>query len=167
MLSKMKEDELLGQLATRLLKTKTSFATAESCTGGLIAAAATSIPGSSRWFERGYVTYSNQAKTEALGVDRALIESSGAVSEACAKAMAEGCLLHSHAGFAISVTGIAGPDGGSPAKPVGTVCFGWAAKGRETRVETCRFAGDRAEVRRQSVLTALDGLLSFIDEANK
>ena len=161
--SDLTEEQLLIQVSEQLLEQKRCLATAESCTGGLIAAAATSQAGSSSWFERGYVTYSNHAKIELLGVDAALIEQFGAVSEACAKAMAEGCLAHSHAGYALSVTGIAGPGGGMPGKPVGTVCFGWTGTGRDTKVETCHFEGDRAEVRRRSVLQALTGLLQYLE----
>jgi nicotinamide-nucleotide amidase len=138
------------------------MATAESCTGGLIAGAITDIAGSSDWFERGYVSYSDRAKQEMLGVPHALLVAHGAVSEAVAHAMAEGAIARSGAECAVSVTGIAGPGGGSPLKPVGLVCFGWAARGLPTRVATRRFPGDRGEVRAAAVRAALEGLLALI-----
>ncbi|MGI4953919.1 MAG: CinA family protein [Janthinobacterium lividum] len=130
-------------------------ATAESCTGGLIAGALTEIAGSSEVVDRGFVTYSNAAKTAMLGVDPALIEREGAVSEAVARAMAEGALARSDAGIAVAVTGVAGPGGGSAAKPVGTVWLGLAATGQPTRAERRVFPGDRSAVRRATVLRAL------------
>lgn len=131
-------------------------ATAESCTGGLVAAALTGIPGSSDVFDRGFVTYSNGAKTAQLGVAEALIASSGAVSEAVAAAMAEGALARSQAAVAVSVTGVAGPGGGSPDKPVGLVCFGLARRGAATRTLTERFGPrSRRRIRAQAVLRAL------------
>jgi nicotinamide-nucleotide amidase len=130
-------------------------ATAESCTGGLIAGALTEIAGSSEVVDRGFVTYSNAAKTAMLGVDPALIEQQGAVSEAVARAMAEGALARSDAGIAVAVTGVAGPGGGSAAKPVGTVWLGLAATGQATRAERRVFPGDRSAVRRATVLRAL------------
>ena len=130
-------------------------ATAESCTGGLIAGALTEIAGSSDVVDRGFVTYSNDAKTGMLGVPEALIEGFGAVSEPVARAMAEGALARSLAGVAVSVTGVAGPGGGSEDKPVGTVWFGLAARGAATRAERVVFAGDRSAVRRGTVLRAL------------
>jgi nicotinamide-nucleotide amidase len=132
--------------------------TAESCTGGWVAQAVTSVAGSSGWFERGYVTYSNAAKREALGVSRRILERHGAVSEQAARAMARGALKKSRAGVALAVTGIAGPGGAVPGKPVGTVCFAWA-RGRSVRSETKRFGGGRSRVRRQSVIHALRGVL--------
>jgi nicotinamide-nucleotide amidase len=132
--------------------------TAESCTGGMIAAALTDIAGSSLVVERGFVTYSNAAKTELLGVDAAIIQAKGAVSAEVAAAMAYGALQHSHADIAVSVTGIAGPDGGSAEKPVGLVWFGLAAGG-ETTMERHVFAGDRAAIRRQATERALGLLL--------
>ncbi len=133
-------------------------ATAESCTGGWIAQVLTSIPGSSDWFERGFVVYSNTAKTEALGVPRPVLNSHGAVSEATARAMAKGALSHSGADVSIAVTGIAGPDGGSVDKPVGTVCFGWALAGGAVETCTRRFDGDRSEIRWAAVNYAIDEL---------
>ncbi len=134
------------------------MATAESCTGGLIAAACTDLAGSSNWFERGFVTYSNEAKSEMLGVDAALISRSGAVSEAVARAMAQGAVAHSRAQTAVAVTGVAGPGGGSADKPVGTVWFAWATPAG-TASEMRRFDGDRAAVRQATVDHALRGLL--------
>ena len=138
------------------------LATAESCTGGLIAAACTGIAGSSDWFERGFVTYSNEAKTEMLGVDAALISAHGAVSAEVACAMTEGALTRSHADLAVAVTGIAGPAGGSRDKPVGTVWLALARKGRAAQVELLRLQGDRAAIRSQTVLYALQRLLSEV-----
>jgi len=126
-----------------------------------VAQAVTSIAGSSDWFERGYVTYSNAAKRELLGVPRATIARHGAVSEQTARAMAQGALRRSRGTIAVSITGIAGPGGGSPGKPVGTVCFAWA-RGRKIRSETRRFKGGRASVRRQSVARALKGVLQWL-----
>jgi len=154
-------DAAVRALADALLDAKLTIATAESCTGGLIAAACTSVAGSSDWFERGFVTYSNEAKTELLGVAATLIATRGAVSDEVARAMAEGALARSHAQIAVAVTGIAGPDGGSPGKPVGTVCFAWA-QGRKIRSETRRYKGGRRNVRRQSVVHALRGVLKWL-----
>ena len=135
--------------------------TAESCTGGWVAQAVTSVAGSSDWFERGYVTYSNAAKCEELGVRRTTLVRHGAVSEQAAREMARGALKHGCGTIALSVTGVAGPSGGSPDKPVGTVCFGWA-QGRRIRSETKRFRGGRASVRRQAVIHALQGVLKWL-----
>ena len=147
------------QLGRQLIDRNLMMTTAEYCTGGLVAGALTDIAGSSAWFERGFVTYSNHAKVEMLGIAPELIERHGAVSEEVARAMAEGALLESRAQLAVSITGIAGPGGGSRDKPVGTVCFGWVAMERPAESETVRFAGDRAAVREQSVRHALGGLL--------
>lgn len=135
--------------------------TAESCTGGWVAQEVTSIAGSSEWFERGYVTYSNAAKREALGVRKATLVRHGAVSEPTAREMARGALRRSRGTIAVSITGIAGPAGGSPGKPVGTVCFAWA-QGRKIRSETRRYKGGRRNVRRQSVVHALRGVLKWL-----
>ena len=155
--------EIRWELAEKLQKLGWMMATAESCTGGLIAAACTDLAGSSAWFERGFVTYSNAAKAELLGVDPALIERFGAVSEPVARAMAEGALRHAHAQMSVAVTGIAGPTGGSPEKPVGTVWFGWSLRTPEGRLHTeteyRRFDGDRAAVRAQTVAHALAGIV--------
>ncbi len=141
------------------------LATAESCTGGLIAAACTAIAGSSDWFERGVVSYSNRAKTELLGVDPVLIAAHGAVSEAVARAMAEGVLAHSAAHWAVAVTGIAGPGGAAPGKPVGTVWLGMAGAGLTTQAERLQLGGDRSAVREQTVTVALQRLLELIGSA--
>ena len=146
-------------LATALRARGSQIATAESCTGGLIAAACTSVAGSSDWFERGFVTYSNEAKAELLGVPMALIETHGAVSAEVARAMADGALAHSHAGLAVAVTGIAGPGGATPGKPVGTVWLAVARAGSATQAELLTLAGDRAAVREQTVQRALQRLL--------
>ncbi|KGM40322.1 damage-inducible protein CinA [Aquabacterium sp. NJ1] len=150
---------LVQSLAERLLARGAMMATAESCTGGLIAAACTELAGSSAWFERGFVTYSNQAKTELLGVSPALIERHGAVSEEVARAMAEGALQRAAVQVAVSVTGVAGPTGGSVDKPVGTVWIAWAARGEPSTARCCLFKGDRAAVRAQTCQAALAGLM--------
>ena len=137
------------------------MATAESCTGGLIAAACTDLAGSSQWFERGFVTYSNAAKTDMLGVDAALIEQHGAVSEAVARAMAQDALARSRAQAAVAVTGVAGPGGGSPHKPVGTVWFGWATPAGVFS-EDRHFSGDRASVRHATVAHAIGRLVELL-----
>ena len=141
------------------------LATAESCTGGGVAHAVTAVAGSSDAFERGFVTYSNEAKVEMLGVPAATIERDGAVSESVAVAMAEGALRASRADVAVSITGVAGPGGGTPAKPVGTVCFAWATRDGRRVVRTHRLPGDRASVRAASVLIALDGALELVGAA--
>ena len=153
--------ELVEQLAQALQRKGHKLACAESCTGGLIAGACTELAGSSNWLERGFVTYSNEAKTEMLGVEAALIKRHGAVSEEVARAMARGALAHSHAQVAVAVTGVAGPSGGSAAKPVGTVWFGFAAPGWLLS-ETVRFPGDRAAVRQATVRHALAGLIKLL-----
>ena len=149
-----------GLVADLMLKNQWLLSTAESCTGGLIAAACTDLAGSSAWFERGFVTYSNAAKSEMLGVDPALIERHGAVSEAVVRAMVQGAIAHSRAQVAVAVTGVAGPTGGSADKPVGTVWFGWASPAG-LRSEVRHFAGDRAAVRSATVRHALEGLLNI------
>jgi nicotinamide-nucleotide amidase len=141
------------------------LATAESCTGGWIAEAVTMIPGSSEWFERGFVTYTYISKREMLGVKDATLGAHGAVAEDVVREMAEGALARSHAQVAVAVSGIAGPGGGSPGKPVGTVCLAWTAKGAAPRSETRHFAGDRDAVRRQSVERALHGVLELLGAA--
>ena len=153
--------DLVAQLATLLMRHQWQFATAESCTGGMIAAACTDLAGSSTWFERGFVSYSNAAKTELLGVPEALVEQHGAVSEAVARAMAQGALTHSHAQVAVAVTGVAGPTGGSVAKPVGTVWFGFATPAGVVS-EMRRFDGDRAAVRTATVDHALRRLIALL-----
>jgi nicotinamide-nucleotide amidase len=153
--------QLCERLAQVLLARGWRLATAESCTGGMIAAACTDLSGSSNWFDRGFVTYSNEAKTDMLGVDPALIAQHGAVSEVVARAMGFGAVRHSLAQASVAVTGIAGPTGGTPQKPVGTVWFGFQVDGRLTS-ETRRFAGDRAAVREATVRHALERLLELI-----
>jgi nicotinamide-nucleotide amidase len=153
--------DLCRDLATALLARGWTMATAESCTGGLIAGACTDLSGSSAWFERGFVTYSNQAKSELLGVDAALIERDGAVSESVVRAMVIGTLRHAPVQAAVAVTGVAGPTGGSPAKPVGTVWFGWNVAG-QVRTEMRCFDGDRAAVRAATVGHALSGLRAML-----
>ncbi len=155
---------LVERLAAQLRTKGWLMATAESCTGGLIAGACTDLAGSSDWFERGFVSYSNAAKTELLGVDAALIAQHGAVSEPVARAMAQGAVARSHAQLAVAVTGVAGPAGGSPEKPVGTVWFGWAVPGT-VHTEVHRFGGDRAAVRAATVQLALQRLLVLVEAA--
>lgn len=148
-------------LAQTLRQQGLKLVTAESCTGGLIAAACTDLAGSSDWFERGVVSYSNEAKTELLGVPAELIAQHGAVSEPVARAMAEGALRHARAQVSVAVTGVAGPTGGSAAKPVGTVWFGFSVRGR-THSEVQRFDGDRAAVRQSTVAHALQRLQDLL-----
>jgi nicotinamide-nucleotide amidase len=150
--------ELVQSLATQLMQRGWMLSTAESCTGGMIAVTCTDLAGSSRWFERGFVTYSNAAKTEMLGVPAPLIVQHGAVSEAVVLAMALGAADKSRSQVALAVTGIAGPGGGSADKPVGTVWLGWHVNG-QTSAERHLFAGDRAAVRHTTVVQALQGLL--------
>ncbi len=145
-----------------LLARELMLATAESCTGGGIAEAVTATSGSSGWFERGFVTYSNVAKVEMLGVSQHTLVDHGAVSVETAAEMALGALSHSHATVALAVTGIAGPTGGSPGKPVGTVCFAWCSAGQTPKAEQRQFSGDREAVRRQSAVHALNGLLALL-----
>ncbi len=152
---------LLENLASRLLARGQMLATAESCTGGMIAAACTELAGSSQWFERGFVTYSNAAKSELLDVPAALIDTHGAVSEPVARAMAEGALRHSAAQAVVAVTGIAGPSGGTPGKPVGTVWLAWHVDGR-THSLLQHFAGDRAAVRQAALHCALERLVALL-----
>ncbi|WP_019626660.1 CinA family protein [Thioalkalivibrio sp. ALJT] len=146
---------LAHALGERLLGRGERLCTVESCTGGGIAKVVTDVPGSSQWFECGWVTYSNAAKTAMVGVSPALIAEHGAVSEAVARAMVAGALARCEADHAVAVTGIAGPGGGTPMKPVGTVCFGWQTRGGPARVQTCQFDGDRHGVRLQSIFHAL------------
>jgi len=151
----------LTYISATLLARGEMLATAESCTGGLIAAACTDLAGSSQWFERGFVSYSNAAKTELLGVPAALIAAHGAVSEPVARAMAEGAITHSHAQVSVAVTGVAGPSGGTPDKPVGTVWFAWSVAGR-TVSEVQQFAGDRQAVRVATLRHACQQLLTLL-----
>jgi nicotinamide-nucleotide amidase len=156
-------DKELENLSVRvgqaLLERKLMLACAESCTGGWVAEVVTATGGSSQWFERGFVTYSNAAKQELLGVKADTLRQDGAVSEAVVREMAAGALRRSHAQTALAISGVAGPSGGSPGKPVGTVCFAWVLRGGEPMAETKHFSGDREAVRKQSVIHALQGLL--------
>jgi nicotinamide-nucleotide amidase len=156
-------DRLALGVAERLAQTKQKLVTAESCTGGWVAQVVTSVAGSSAWFERGFVTYSNDAKRELLGVPPEVLEKHGAVSEETAREMARGALARSKGTIALSITGVAGPAGGSAAKPVGTVCFGWARRGAEPLTQTRVFRGDRESVRRQSVVHALEKVLELLE----
>ena len=156
--------ELTARLAELMQGRGLMLATAESCTGGMIAAACTDLAGSSVWFERGFVSYSNAAKTQLLGVPADCIASHGAVSEPVARAMALGALTHSAAQVAVAVTGVAGPGGGSPDKPVGTVWIAWAMAD-QVRAERIQFSGDRAAVRQATVEHALQGLVTLLAPA--
>ena len=157
----MNASDLTKTLAQILLSRNWTVSLAESCTGGLVCAILTELAGSSEWFERGYITYSNEAKTECLGVPAQLIESHGAVSEQVAKAMAEGARINSGSNTAISITGVAGPSGGSIEKPVGTVCFGWATE-NQTLTKTMHFDGDRQKIRQQAAEFALTELIALL-----
>ena len=154
---------LAERLGQALLAERQTLITAESCTGGGIAWMITSIPGCSQWFERGIIAYSNAAKQELLAVSHDVLVNYGAVSEQTALAMARGALLNSHANISVAVTGIAGPDGGTETKPVGTVCCAWSRDNGNTRSARVVFTGDRQQVREQAVLMALQGLLDIIE----
>ncbi len=158
-------DILAVQVGARLKAKGLMIATAESCTGGWVGQALTAIAGSSDYYERGFITYSNAAKQELLRVPAATLRDFGAVSEETARAMAAGTLANSHAQIALSITGVAGPGGGTEKNPVGTVCFGWAVKGDPSGAGSARmlFAGDREVVRRQSVIFALQGVLQRLE----
>jgi nicotinamide-nucleotide amidase len=156
--------DLAARLGQALKTRKLLMATAESCTGGGVAQAVTEIPGSSEWFDCGFVTYSNASKAALLKIPAALLDLHGAVSEEVAAAMAEGAAANSHADVAVSTTGIAGPGGAVPGKPVGTVCFGWRV-GHNTHTERVVFEGDRHAVREQTVVHALAGLLKLLEQA--
>ena len=153
---------LAEQVGTALKVHGLMLATAESCTGGWVGEVVTAIPGSSQWFERGFVTYTNVAKQEMLGVSPETLEQHGAVSEPTVREMVEGALRHSHAQIGVAISGIAGPGGATPSKPVGTVCLAWAMKDREVRSKTQHFAGNRQDVRRQAVVVALNGILELL-----
>lgn len=154
-------DELAHKLGRELKRTRAILVTAESCTGGWAAQVVTSVAGSSEWFERGFVTYSNDAKRELLGVKQSTLQKHGAVSEQTALEMAQGALARSKGTVALAVTGIAGPGGGSRDKPVGMVCFAWVDD-KNLKSETRHFSGDRDSVRRQSVIHALEGVLKTL-----
>jgi len=157
--------QLAEQLGAALLCRDWKVAVAESCTGGWVAKVLTDLPGSSQWFDRGFVTYSNAAKQDMLGVSALTLDSSGAVSEATVREMTAGVLQHSAAELALAISGIAGPGGAVPGKPVGTVCFAWSVQGGELQAETLLFAGDREAVRRQSVAHALLRLIDVCGSA--
>ena len=160
-------DSSLYELAERVglaLKGRSlMLTTAESCTGGWVAEAVTMVPGSSEWFERGFITYTYISKREMLGVSAKTLELQGAVSERCVREMAEGALNASHAQVAVAVSGTAGPGGGTPQKPVGTVCFAWGVKEGTVWTEVRHIAGDREAVRRQAVINALEGVLAIVE----
>jgi nicotinamide-nucleotide amidase len=149
---------LAAEIGALLRDSRHVLTTVESCTGGGVAAAVTAIAGSSEWFDRGFVTYSNDAKCEMVGVSTETISRFGAVSEQTALAMATGGLRHSNATISLALTGIAGPGGGSQGKPVGTVCFAWALRAGPSRCKTCYFRGDRSAIRDQSIGYALAGV---------
>jgi nicotinamide-nucleotide amidase len=151
--------QLSRDLGIILQKQKMHCAVAESCTGGSVAAAITAIEGSSQWFDRGFVTYSNQAKEEMLGVNQHVLTHCGAVSKETAQEMAQGAILYSDAAVSVAITGIAGPDGGTKDKPVGTVWFAWAGAQQPLKVQQYLFQGDRTSIREQAVITALQGLI--------
>lgn len=161
----MTEDDvtnLARALGRKCKKKGVTVVTAESCTGGGVATAITRISGSAKWFDRGFVTYSNGAKHEMLGVLRPTLARHGAVSEEVAREMALGALAHSPADLSVAITGIAGPTGGSRSKPVGTVWFGWGARGQLVQTRRFRFPGTRVDVRVQSVYVALQGLSDLL-----
>lgn len=155
-------DALAILVGTRLKEKGLVLATAESCTGGWVAQVVTSVSGSSEWFDRGFVTYSNDAKREMIGVRVETLDRHGAVSEETAREMAAGALAASRAQIAVAITGVAGPTGGTPQKPVGMVCFAWAVRGGAVDSTTQQFAGDRAAVRRGSVIFALQGVVDRV-----
>jgi nicotinamide-nucleotide amidase len=155
-------EALAQKVGERLKAARAKLVTAESCTGGWAAQVVTSVAGSSAWFEHGFVTYSNDAKRELLGVQENTLRTHGAVSEETAREMAQGALRRGKGTVSLAVTGVAGPGGGSPGKPVGTVCFAWASA-RSVRSETQQFSGDRESVRRQSVVHALEGVLQHLE----
>jgi nicotinamide-nucleotide amidase len=156
--------ELAARVGHALQAKGLLLAVAESCTGGGVGQAITEIAGSSEWFDCGFITYSNASKTELLDVSAAMIAQHGSVSEDVAAAMAEGAVSNSNAHVALSTTGIAGPGGAVPGKPVGTVCFGWAMD-HHTHTERLVFSGDRQSIRQQTVAHALKGLLRFLEQA--
>ena len=155
--------DLAQKLGDKLRQSKKCLATAESCTGGWVGKVITDVPGSSHWYDRGFITYTNESKQEILGVPAEIIETYGAISEQTAKAMVEGVLRQSHADVVLSITGIAGPGGGSAEKPVGTVCFGWLVDGH-CDTETCHFSGDRDAIREQAVRHVLSQLLTRLGQ---
>ena len=164
-MARVSDDELrqlAAEVGEKLIARGWMLATAESCTGGWVGQLLTSLPGSSHWYERGFITYANAAKIEMLGVPADLIETLGAVSEETAAAMAAGALKHSHAHASLAISGIAGPGGGTPQKPVGLVCYGWALADGSVMSSTCRLDGDREEIRSRAVAAALRGLIELV-----
>lgn len=159
--------DALAQTVGKLLKKHgLMLATAESCTGGGVAHAVTAIAGSSQWFDCGFVTYSNESKQALLGVNLETLIQYGAVSESVALEMAEGALTHSHAHISVAITGVAGPDGGTVDKPVGTVWFAWAERGKSSKAIKYQLVGDRSQVREQAVVVALEGLIERLTKNN-
>ena len=154
--------QLAAELGDKLVARGWMLATAESCTGGWVGQLLTSLPGSSHWYERGFISYANVAKIEMLGVPEETLVTHGAVSEQTAAAMAAGALKHSHAQATLAISGIAGPGGGTPQKPVGLVCYGWALADGTVMSSTCRLDGDREEIRSRAVAAALRGLIDLI-----
>ena len=154
--------QLAAELGDKLCARGWMLATAESCTGGWAGQLLTSLPGSSQWYERGFITYANAAKIEMLGVPAEVIDEHGAVSEETASAMAAGALAHSHAQATLAISGIAGPGGGTPQKPVGLVCYGWALADGTLMSSICRLDGDREEIRSRAVAAAMRGLIELL-----
>jgi len=155
--------QLAAELGDRLRARGWMLATAESCTGGWVGQLLTALPGSSQWYERGFITYAHAAKIEMLGVPTETLDQYGAVSEETASAMAAGALAHSHAQATLAISGIAGPGGGTPQKPVGLVCYGWALEDGTLMSSTCRLDGDREEIRSRAVAAALRGLIDLLE----
>lgn len=157
---------LAAQVGAALKQREWMLATAESCTGGWVGEVVTSVAGSSQWYDRGYITYTNEAKQEMLGVSKNTLAEFGAVSEQTVREMAAGALKHSRAHISLAISGIAGPGGATVNKPVGTVCIAWVLHSGTGTAHTFHFQGDRASVRRQAVLAALQGVLTMTDSAN-
>ena len=155
------------QLAELFIKTSSKLVTAESCTGGGLAEILTRVPGSSTWFERGFITYSNESKHELLAVPVDTLEQFGAVSEETASAMARGAVENSRADYSVAITGIAGPDGGTESKPVGTVCFGWYERNAGGSTTHICFDGDRLKIREQACMLAMQGLLDLLQKVSE
>lgn len=156
-------NQLAVQVGAALKARGLMLASAESCTGGWVGEAVTSVPGSSHWYDRGFITYTNEAKQEMLSVSAQTLAEYGAVSEQTVREMAAGALKHSRADITLAISGIAGPGGATPGKPVGTVCVAWATRSGAGRFETFHFQGDRTAVRRQAVMAALLGVLRMVE----
>jgi len=155
--------QLAEQTGQALSRRGIMLASAESCTGGWVSMLVTAVPGSSAWYERGFITYTNTAKHDMLGVQTATLETFGAVSEPAVLEMAQGALIHSRAHIAVAISGIAGPGGGTPKKPVGTVCIAWAMQDGTRLATTCRLSGNRDEIRARAVAAALRGVIELLD----